>query len=101
MTVDESMRPQWERERKERGRDLEQVHDLKGGGGSGTFDGMEGRISKLEDAVVEVKVNVATLSERIAHLPSKGFVFAAMSGVGAAIVIALSILGQLGFLAKS
>lgn len=43
-------------------------------------------------------MNIATLTERISHLPSKGFVFAAMSGVGAAIVVALTILGQLGFL---
>jgi len=61
---------------------------LNGGGGSGTSGGMEARLAVLEDRVetlrsdvgdlktsmVEVKVGLATLSERVAHLPSKGFV---------------------------
>ncbi|ESZ88342.1 MAG: hypothetical protein Q27BB25_04525 [Blastomonas sp. CACIA14H2] len=35
---------------------------------------LEGRIDKVGDELGEVKVNVATLTERIAHLPSKGFI---------------------------
>ncbi len=103
MSIDESGLEKWEKMQRERGRDfdIEQAKGLQSGDGGGTFGGMDGRISKLEDAVVEVKVNIATLAERIAHLPSKGFVFAAMSGVGATIVIVLTILGQLGFLAKT
>lgn len=100
MTVDDRNRDKWQAQLLERGRDSDQAQGLKSGDGGGTYDGMEGRISKIEDAIVDVKVNIATLAERISHLPSKGFVFAAMSGVGTVVVAALTILGQLGLLAK-
>jgi hypothetical protein len=75
---------------------------LKGGGGGGTFDGMEPRIAALEvhvenlktsvadlKASVEagrvdvgtVKVNLATLTERVANLPSKGFIISVVLGI--------------------
>src|SRR3546814_14861778 len=55
MAIDESMKPQWERERKERGRDLEQAQTLQSGGGGGTYDGMEARVAKLESGVDEIE----------------------------------------------
>ncbi|WP_374412691.1 hypothetical protein [Novosphingobium colocasiae] len=55
--------------------------DLKGPGGGDTSDGMEARVAKLEDKVDKltdriggVEVNLATLTERIAHLPSKSYI---------------------------
>ncbi|WP_446325498.1 hypothetical protein [Blastomonas sp. CACIA14H2] len=54
------------------------AHRGSSGGGSGPVDDrvsrLEGRIDKVGDELGEVKVNVATLTERIAHLPSKGFI---------------------------
>src|SRR4051812_18695630 len=68
---------------------------LNSGGGGGTSGGMEPRIAKLEAAVehiqkdiAEIKMDVrefrtgigalntssATLTERVGHLPSKGFI---------------------------
>jgi hypothetical protein len=61
---------------------------LKTGGGGGTSDGMEARVARLEAHVeilrgdsaatradvADIRLSLATLTERIAHLPSKGFV---------------------------
>ena len=72
---------------------------LSGGGGDGTSEGMEARVAVLEThveimrrdvadlkvGVGEVKVQLATLTERVAHLPSKGFVVTATMAIFAAI----------------
>jgi len=62
-----------------------EVTRLKSGGGGGTSDGMEPRVSRLEahmdklsGNVGDVKVSLATLTERVAHLPSKGFIIKAL-----------------------
>jgi hypothetical protein len=63
----------------------ERIHqvevDLKGGDGGGTSGDMERRVTKLEEKVdklidraTAVEVNLATLTERVAHLPGKGFI---------------------------
>jgi len=58
--------------------ELKRFGDASGGGGSGPVDDrlnrLEGRVDKVSDELSEVKVNLATLTERIAHLPSKGFI---------------------------
>lgn len=58
--------------------ELKRFGDANGGGGSGPVDDrvsrLEGRIDKVGDELGEVKVNLATLTERVAHLPSKGFI---------------------------
>ena len=60
---------------------------LKLGGSDGTFDGMEARVSQLEKrydrletkldanttAVTDLRIGMATLTERVSHLPSKGW----------------------------
>lgn len=72
---------------------------LKSGGGDGTSDGMEARVAKLEAVaehiqkdVAEIKTDVrefrigigslnvstGTLTERVSHLPSKGFIIVAL-----------------------
>ena len=78
---------------------------LQSGGGGGTFDGMEARVAALETHVgyirrdigefkadvsemrrdiEDLKVGQATLTERVNHLPSKGFIFTiAIAIVGA------------------
>ncbi|ARU02994.1 hypothetical protein [Yoonia vestfoldensis] len=63
---------------------------LNSGGGGGTFDGMEQRVDRLEakmdlidGRLRGVEINLATLSERVAHLPSKGFIVTAVVSVGA------------------
>ncbi|QQN73154.1 hypothetical protein [Croceicoccus sp. YJ47] len=57
---------------------------LNGGNGSNGGSGMEIRVARLEsqlDKVGEqmtgVRVNLATLTERVGHLPSKGFIVTA------------------------
>lgn len=54
---------------------------LKTGGGGGNSGDMERRLALVEDAVKElrrdvgdIKVDMATLKERVAHLPGKGFI---------------------------
>lgn len=37
------------------------------------FTRLEGRIDKIDDRLHGVEINLATLNERVAHLPSKGF----------------------------
>ena len=82
--------------------------ELKSRGGDGTSGGMEPRLAVLEAEMKHVKENLAklgsvptdlaTLKERIAHLPGKGFVVtAAVSTVGAltGILVLLSKLGVL------
>ena len=64
---------------------------LKNGGGGGTSGGMESRVAKLEAHVEtlrsdvsaikkdvgDIRVSFATMAERVAHLPGKGFVITA------------------------
>ena len=78
---------------------------LKGGGGNGTSDGMEARVAKIEAFLETIRSEVAALrtngrdvrdrlirlEERVAHLPSKGFIFttaiAIVGGLTAIIVL--------------
>lgn len=48
------------------------------------------RLTGLEGRVGGVEINLATLTERVAHLPSKGFIVATVVGVGA-VLAALSL----------
>lgn len=64
---------------------------LNDGDGGGTYDDMERRVTRLEDKfdnlsdrIGGVQVELATLTERVAHLPSKGFI---VTGLGTAIAI--------------
>jgi archaellum component FlaC len=75
----------------------EQSKSLKSGGGGGTSGGMESRVNRLEervdklvDGLGEVKVNLATLNERVSHLPSKDFIVKAVVGTGG-VLAALSV----------
>ena len=54
---------------------------LKNGDGGGNSGDMERRLALVEDSVKElrrdvgdIKVDLATLKERVAHLPGKGFI---------------------------
>lgn len=97
-------------------RDASQLADLvadrlKGGGGGGTSGGMEERLARLEvrmdhttEALRELKdgftslrgdvgglqVDVATLKERVAHLPSKGFIVTTVTSVGAVLAFLIT-----------
>lgn len=55
-----------------------------GGGGYGPLEErvnrLEGRIDKVSDDLGDVKINLATLTERVAHLPSKGFIVSTVVG---------------------
>ncbi|KPF76745.1 hypothetical protein IP68_02295 [Blastomonas sp. AAP25] len=75
-----------------------------GSGGSGPTDDrvtrLEGRIDKVADELGDVKVNIATLTERVSHLPSKGFIVttttAALALVAAIAVFADNIKAAFG-----
>ncbi len=74
----------------------------KGGSGSGG-SGMDARLVKLETNMDHVKtdmsdvktrlrsveMSLATLTERVSHLPSKGFIFTTAVGIVAALSAAL------------
>ena len=112
MTVDDRNKANWAQKLAERGRAIETAQGLKGGGGGGTYDGMDpwqtsvekrldsldGRLGRIESDVATARIDVATLVERMSHLPSKGFVWASMGTVGAAIIAGVGLLGQLGWL---
>lgn len=73
---------------------------LKGGGGGGTFDGMESRVNRIEsrldtvgDRVGKVETTLATLTERVSHLPSKDFIVKTVVGTGA-VLAAVSVFGE-------
>lgn len=55
---------------------------LGGGGNSGGMDGrmdrLEGRMDKIDDRLRGAEQQLATLNERVAHLPSKGFIVNAL-----------------------
>lgn len=67
------------------------VPPLPPSGGGGTSGGMEGRVAKLEAHVEtlrtdvgmvrkdvgDIRVHIATMLERLAHVPSRGFVVTA------------------------
>lgn len=85
-----------------------EVSRLREGGGGGKSGGMdpwqtsvEKRLDELpaiRKDVGEIKVELATLKERIAHLPGKGFVFAVGVGTVAALVSLLLLLARMGLL---
>jgi len=79
---------------------LQEVKRLKTGGGGGTSDGMDVRVSRLESQVdkldahvTDMKVSLATLTERVAHLPSKGFIVTAL-GTTATVLGAIVLLAD-------
>lgn len=55
------------------------------GGGDGMdarIQRLEAKVEKIDDRLRGVEVNLATLMERVAHLPSKGFILTSLaSGV--------------------
>jgi|GEM_PF-2987211 len=68
---------------------------LKSGGGDGTSDDMEQRVSHLEkqfdrinDKVDDLRIDMAVIKERVSHLPTKGFVFGVYGAVSAFIIAA-------------
>lgn len=75
--------------------ELRRHQSLQTGGGGGTFDGMEPRVSRLEtqfeklnDKVDGLRIDVAVLRENVRHLPTKGFIVSAL-------VAALGLIGAL------
>lgn len=72
---------------------------LKSGGGGGTSDAMEERVSRLEKNfdqlakdVGDIRVDVATLKENVRHLPTKPWMFATL---GSLLLIAVAVIGLL------
>ena len=70
-----------------------------GGGGGGTMDVMEARVKRLEDKfdriddrLGQARTDLAVLTERVSHLPSKGFIVGAV--LSSLAVIAALILFQ-------
>lgn len=99
-TAPEAWKRQADRmEREQAEREKVNVDRLKSGDGGGTFDDMEDRVRRLEtrldkfaDDVTDIKVNLATLIERVSHLPGKGFIVSA-------VVTAITIIGGIVLMA--
>lgn len=86
--------------------ELRAMHDelrhFGGGFGSGGSPPMEervtrleGRIDKVVDELGDVKVNIATLSERVSHLPSKGYINTTIIGALAAVAALVGFADQI------
>lgn len=81
---------------------------LQNGSGGGTSGGMEARVAKLEahmehvrsdiSKLADVPADLATLKERITHLPSKGFIVTATVGAIGAATALMAFLQHLGIL---
>lgn len=81
---------------------------LNSGGGGGNFDPMEPRVAKLEAHMENVRAelgklssvpaDLATLKERVAHLPSKGFIVGASLTSMTLLVTILGLLKAFGIL---
>ena len=78
----------------------QQSGSLPSGGGGGTSGDMEARVGRLEerldkvgDRLGGVEVNLATLTERVAHLPGKGFIVTVV-GTGLTLLGGLTIFGE-------
>ncbi|MFN3819928.1 hypothetical protein [Blastomonas sp.] len=56
---------------------------------------LEGRIDKIVDELGDVKVNIATLSERVSHLPSKGYINTTIIGSLAAVAALVGFADQI------
>jgi hypothetical protein len=48
---------------------------------------LETRMEKIDDRLRGVEINLATLAERVAHLPSKGFLVTVVLGTGAVLSV--------------
>ena len=86
---------------------MREKNALKNGGGGGTSGGMESRVAKLEAHaetlrsdmaavkrdVGDIRVSFATLSERVTHLPGKGFVISATTTT-VALLTAVVVFGE-------
>lgn len=82
--------------------------EAKSGGGGGPTGDSDARVVRLEahmehvrsdlSVLRDVPVQIATLTERVAHLPSKGFVVTAATGTVAGIAGLLVLLQQIGIL---
>ena len=82
---------------------------LKSGGGGGTSGGMDGWQTSVEARLNEIKTDVrdlrtgvgalnvtaATLTERVAHLPSKGFIGTALLALLAIMAALITFQGQI------
>ena len=85
---------------------------LKSGDGGGTSGGMDpwqtsvekrldsldGRMARVETNIGLMKVDLATLTERVAHLPGKGFVVTSAVGAITAVTTLLILLQKIGVL---
>jgi len=48
---------------------------------------IEGRVGKNEDTLTDIKVELATIKERVSHLPSKDYIIKAVVGTGAVLAV--------------
>lgn len=76
-----------------------QVLGLPKGGGGGTSDGMEARVSRLEkhvDTIAkdvgDMRVDVGTLKENVRHLPTKPWMFSTLAAMLAALAVVVGLI---------
>lgn len=98
MAVDNSLLSAWQSMQEKNAKQDEAGEGLKGGGGDGTFNGMEARVAKLESGVDDIKkslgdvrVTLASIDERTKKLPDKWDVFLILAGVLAVLTTVVTI----------
>lgn len=62
------------------------------------LDSLDGRVGRMDDRLGKVEVSLATLVERVAHLPGKGFVVTSAVSTVMAITGLLVLLQKVGVL---
>lgn len=105
MKVDDSLQRLFTEISELRARQRQHEEPLHGGGGGGTSGGMEQRVARLEgsvdrlrDDVGDLRVQLATLSERVNHLPGKGFIVGASVSTITGLIALFVLLQHLGLL---
>jgi len=71
---------------------------LNNGGGDGRFPHMEARVTKLEEHVANIRVDVGIIKTELTHKPGKGFIVTAATGTVAALTGLMILLQHLGLM---
>jgi len=89
MVIDDSRKPEWERQQRERGRAVEKAVTLQFGGGGGTSGPMDPSVSIKDYVDARDEAIETRLFAKLDSVPTKGTVWAAM-GTAVGILLAVA-----------